>query len=65
MVDTEQDQAGEEEDRGGDHEEDIEDGEGGLVDDRVSHVDLPGVMGRRWGGHKHNECFILLITTLV
>ena len=42
VVDTHQHQAREHQGRGGDQEDDIEDGEGSLVDDRVSHVDLPG-----------------------
>ena len=42
MVDTHQDEAREHEGRGGDQEDDVEDGEGSLVDDRVSHVDLAG-----------------------
>ena len=42
VVDTHQDQAREDQGRGGDQEEDIEDGERPLVDDRVCHVDLPG-----------------------
>ena len=57
VVDTHQHQAREHQGRGGDQEEDIEDGERSLVDDRVSHVDLTG-------SEAFNECFnVLLVIT--